>query len=238
MKKSIALLLLPFFVSISLFSQTTVGISGGVNFSGINGSYFPRGYESTVTNNRTGMQFGFTFDYPITEALSLYVDPKYIQKGFKYKNAEDISLGGANFKGENKFQYIQLPLSLKLSLFKSKMFYIRSGLYLSFLFDAHLTDEYSYPVDPGNSTTVFTDEKIKNDLNSSTLGFILGTGAAIPLSSKLNLLIDAAYLMDVSNAMKDNPPTYFWIQKSSIYESVGDVRTHSFTLSAGLSIKI
>lgn len=238
MKKSVALLISILFVGLSSFSQTSLGISGGINFSGINGSFFPRGYESTLINNRMGMQMGMIFNYTLSESLSLYIDPSYIQKGFKYKNAEEISLGGANFKGENKFQYIQLPLSLKLSLFKNKIFYIRSGVYLSFLLDANLTDEYSYPVDPGNSTTEFTDEKVTNDLNSSTLGFALGTGAAIPLSSKLTLLIDAAYMMDVSNAMKDNPPNYYWGYKSSIYESVRSVRNRSFTISVGLAMEL
>ena len=220
--------------------STFIGISGGTNFSAVNGSYFAWGNETTLIKNRTGMQLGFIFDYPLTESLSLFVDPEYIQKGFKYQSDNEL-IGGPSYSGENKFQYIQLPLTIKLSLSKNKLFYVRSGLYLSFLLNAHLDGIYNSAPNPNiPSSSISTDEKINNDMNASTLGFVMGTGADIPLSSRLSLMVDAAYLMDVSNAMKDKPSVSIYPGgfKSSIYQAIGSVRNRSFSLAAGLAIKI
>jgi hypothetical protein len=186
------------------------------------------------------MQFGLIFDYHFSESLSFYSDPAYIQKGFKYENDLE-SIGGPGFSGENSFRYVQLPLTLKLKLFKSKIFYVRSGLYMSFLLKAHVNDEYSYTIDPGNPITEYADEDIKNEMNSSTLGFVMATGADIPLSSKLNLIIDASYMMDISDAMKDTQNNYYpWPSgyQSKLYPTIGSVRNRSFVLSAGLAFNL
>ncbi len=235
MKKSTILLFGFLFACISSFSQTaSIGIFGGINSSGINGTYYAHGYGSTIVKSHTGMQVGLIFDYPLTEAFSLYSNPAYIQKGFKYENDKEM-IGGSAFHGENRFQYIHLPLTLKLKLFKSKIFYIRSGLYLSFLLRADITDEFHYAPNPGNPPPDYTDEKINNELNSSTLGFVMGTGVGIPLSSKLKLIIDAAYMMDVTNALKDKPPAYIWYAKDGIYATVENVKNRTVAFSLGLT---
>ena len=237
MKRSTVLLISLLFVSVFSFAQTTsIGFFGGANFSSINGTYYAHGYGSTLIKSSTGVQFGFIFDYALTESLSLYSDPAYIQKGFKYENDTELD-GGPGFLGENKFQYIQLPLTLKLKLFKSKVFYVRSGLYMSFLLNANITDEFNYAPHPDNPPTQYTDEEIKDQMNPSTLGFVMGMGADIPLSDKLNLIIDATYLMDVSDAMKDVNYNY-WGYKSNLYQTVTSVRNRSFVLSAGLAFKL
>lgn len=237
MKKSTVLLISFLFVGISSFPQTTsIGIFGGTNISSINGTYFAHSYGSTIIKSHTGMQVGLAFDYTLTEALSLYCDPAYIQKGFKYDNYNDKGvIGGAAFHGENRFQYIHLPLTLKLKLFKSKIFYIRSGLYLSFLLRADITDEFHYAPNPSNPPPDYTDEKINNELNSSTLGFVMGTGVGIPLSSKLKLIIDVAYMMDVTNALKDKPPAYIWYAKDGIYATVENVKNRTVAFSLGIT---
>ncbi len=235
MKKSTVLLISFLFVGISSFPQTTsIGIFGGINSSGINGTYYAHGYGSTIVKSHTGMQVGLAFDYTLTEALSLYCDPAYIQKGFKYENDNEL-IGSAHFQGENRFQYIQLPLTLKLKLFKSKIFYIRAGLYMSFLLRADITDEFHYAPNPGNPPPDYTDEKINNELNSSTLGFVMSTGVGIPLSSKLKLIIDAAYMMDVTNALKDKPPVYYWDVKDGIYTTVENVKNRTVAFSLGFT---
>lgn len=235
MKKPTVLLISFLFVGISSFTQTaSIGIFGGTNISSINGTYYAHGYGSTIIISHTGMQVGLAFDYTLTEALSLYCDPAYIQKGFKYENDNELD-GSGHFHGENRFQYIQFPLTLKLKLFKSKIFYIRSGLYMSFLLRADITDEFHYAPNPGNPPPEYTDEKINNELNPSTLGFVIGAGAGIPLSSKLSLIIDATYMMDVTNALKDNAALYYWGVNNSIYQMVGSVRNRSFALSVGMA---
>ena len=237
MKKLTVVLISFLFVSVFSFAQTTsIGFFGGANFSSINGTYHAHGYGSTLIKSSTGMQFGLIFDYPLTESLSLYSDPSYIKKGFKYENDTEM-VGGPGFHGENKFQYIQLPLTLKLKLFKSKVFYIRSGLYMSFLLNANITDEFNYAPHPDNPPTEYTDEEIKDQMNPTTLGFVMGMGADIPLSDKLNLIIDASYMMDISDAMKDTQ-AYYWGYNGKLYQTVGNVRNRSFVLSAGLAFKI
>ena len=233
MKKSTILLFGLLFAGISSFSQSTsIGIFGGINSSGINGVYDAHGYQTTQNKSITCKQFGILFSYSLTKQLSFFTDPGYFEKGFKYDQGE-MFVGGPSFSGTNNIKYINLPITLKLGLFKNQLFYFRAGCYMSFLLSAKIDDKISYP-NPDIPSEA-TNEKISEDLNRSVFGFISGIGCDIPLSDKIHLLGDISYQLDLTNALKDNPPSYFWDYKEGIYVNTNNVKSRSAVFSLGIT---
>ena len=233
MKKSTILLFGFLFVCISSFSQTTsIGIFGGINSSGINGVYDAHGYQTTHNKSIICKQFGVLFSYSLTKQLSFFTDPGYFEKGFKYDQGE-IFAGGPSFSGTNNIKYINVPITLKLGLFKNRLFYIRAGCYMSFLLSAKIDDKISYP-NPDIPSEA-TNENISEDLNQSVFGFISGIGCDIPLSDRIHLLGDVSYQLDLTNALKDKPPAYIWYAKDGIYATVENVKNRTVAFSLGLT---
>ena len=117
MKKSTLLLIQSFICRyITSFSQTTsIGIYGGINSSGINGVYHAHGYQTTLNESIICKQFGILFSYSLTKNLSLFSDPGYIEKGFKYDQGE-MHTGGPSFSGTNNIKYINIPVNTEIRL--------------------------------------------------------------------------------------------------------------------------
>ncbi|MCF8369240.1 MAG: PorT family protein [Bacteroidales bacterium] len=236
MKKSSLIIAILVSIITQVFAQqTSIGFFGGINSSSINGSYYAHGYETTSIQNLRSLQFGFVFSHSITDKLSLYSNPGFFAKGFTYDQGE-IFAGGPGYSGSNKFNYVDLPLTLKLSLDESKLFYIRSGFYMSFLLSAKIEDKISYP--SPDIQTVTTNEKITEELNKSVFGYVMGAGLDIPLSEKTGVFIDISYQFDLSNAIKNNPPYSIWYQKDGIYSSISEVKNRSLLISAGMAFKV
>ncbi len=236
MKKILLSLLSILFTSYIAFSQTTsIGIFGGINSSGINGVYDAHGYNTTVNESIIGKQFGLLLSYSLTKNLSLFSDPSYFEKGFKYDQGK-IYTGGPSFSGTNNIKYINVPVTLKLGLFKKQLIYIRAGGYMSFLLSAKIDDKISYP-NPDIPSDA-TNEEISDELNQSVFGIVSGIGCDIPLSDRIHLLCDISYQLDLSNALKDNPPLYFWDAKDGIYTNVNNVRSRSAVFSLGIAYQI
>lgn len=237
MKKSTLLLFSLLFAGIFSFSQTTsIGIYGGINSSGINGVYDAHGYGTTQTKNIICKQFGVLFSYSLTKQISIFIDPSYIEKGFEYDQGE-MHTGGPSFSGTNNIKYINVPVTLKLGLFKKQFIYIRAGGYMSFLLSAKIDDKISYP-NPDIPSEA-TNEEINEDLNSSVFGIISGIGCDIPLFDKIHLIGDVSYQLDLSNALKDNPPAYLWNSKEEgIYVNTNNIRNRSVVFSLGIAYQI
>lgn len=232
MKKSISVLICFIFGSLLLNGQTiSVGIIGGINFSNINGTYNSDGY-STNTTKFISKQFGIILSYQLSEKLSLFSNPGYYEQGFNYETAEN-SVGGATVKGKSKFKYIDVPLTLKIGMFKNQIFYFRAGAYLSFLLSAKNNDTIYYPT-PGYEPRI-TENDLSDGMNKTVLGFVSGVGFDIPIQKHLKLLIDMSYRIDVSNAMKDAQSKFGRNTSDYYYVYTDDVRNRSFSLSIGLT---
>jgi len=234
MKKLTLLLFSLLFAGMLSYSQnTSVGIFGGINSSGINGVYHAHGYQTTINKSIICKQFGILLSYSLTDKIRIFSDPGYIEKGFKYDQGE-MFIGGPSFSGTNNIKYINIPLTIKLGLFKKQLFYIRAGGYLSFLLSAKIDDEISYP-NP-NTPSEATNEENTEDFNRSVFGLISGIGCDIPLSDRIHLIGDVSYQLDLSNALKDNPPLYFWDSKEEgIYTNTNNVRNRSVVFSIGIT---
>ncbi len=235
MKKTITIFISFIFGSLLVSGQTTsVGVFGGMNLSNVNGRYNSNGYNTKTTSLIT-KQFGIVLSYPLSDKLSLFSDPGFYERGFNYEPVETM-VGGATVKGRSKFKSVDVPLTLKIGMFKNQIFYFRAGAYLSFLLSANNNDTIYYST-PGVETQI-TENDILDKMNRTVFGFITGVGFDIPVSKNLGLLFDVAYRLDLTDAMINNKPSY-WNGKSSdsYYIGVENVRNRSLTISIGLTYR-
>jgi hypothetical protein len=212
-----------------------IGISGGANFSGINGNYSAYGYQTTETKGINRMQLGLIFSIPLSERFSLYLEPAYFEKGFKFNEDKDL-VEGVAFSGSQRFNYINFPLSVKLGITKNQLLYLRSGFYYTFLLSSKVKSDITYTY-PDEIISESTDEKNTNKMNKSSLGVVTAVGLDIPLTEKFNFILDLAYHLDLTNPMKDNYPQYWWYKNDYYFNNV-NVRNSVFSISAGITFKI
>ncbi len=235
MKKVLPVLLSLLIANVMVTGQnTSVGVFGGMNISNVNGIYNSDGYYTNTTTLIT-KQFGVVLSYPISERLSLFSDAGYYEKGFKYSTDNDM-VGGATVSGQTKIKSVDVPLTLKIGMFKNQLFYIRTGVYLSFLLSAKNNDTIVYP-DPDFGISI-TENDITDKMNKTVFGFTAGAGFNIPVGKSLGILFDVAYRLDLSDAFH-NSQTSVWPNKNSdtYYVNTNEVGNRNLTISAGLSYR-
>jgi hypothetical protein len=235
MKKAIPFVFSLLITVLSVQGQNySIGLFGGMNLSNVNGTYNSDGYYTKTTTLVT-KQFGVILSYPVSDKLSLFSDPGYYEKGFNYEPVETYT-GGGTVKGRSKFKSVDVPLTLKFGMFKNQIFYIRTGVYLSFLLSAKNNDTIYY--DMPDMETKITEDDIMDKMNKTTLGFIAGAGFDIPVWENFSVLIDVSYRLDLSDAMK-NKQTSFWPHKTSetYFVNTNEVRNRNLTVSAGLTYR-
>ncbi len=232
MKKSITFLTFFVFGTLLINAQdVSVGIIGGMNFSNINGTYRSDGYY-TNTTKLISKQFGIVLSYQLSKVLSLYSDPGYYEKGFKYHTDNDL-VGSATVTGKSKFKSIDVPVTLKIGMFKNQIFYFRAGAYLSFLLSAKNNDTL-YTPSPGYGSRI-TENDLSKKMNKTVFGFICGAGFDIPIQKHLKILVDVAYRIDLSNAMKNDQPPGWRNTNDNYYVYTDDVSSRSLSISVGLT---
>jgi len=213
--------------------NSSIGFFGGMNLSNVNGTYNSDSYYTNTTTLVT-KQFGVILSYNVSDKLSFFSDPGYYEKGFNYEPTESYA-GGATVKGRSKFKSVDVPLSLKFGMFKNQIFYIRTGVYLSFLLSAKNNDTIYY--DMPDMDTKITENDIIDIMNKTTLGFIAGAGFDIPVSQKLGVLLDISYRLDLSDAMKNKQISIWKDGNSDYFVNTDNVRNRNLTISAGLSYR-
>ncbi|MBN2172577.1 MAG: PorT family protein [Bacteroidales bacterium] len=236
MKKGLFLLTGILFLFTMVMAQSgRIGFYGGTNFSGINGNYSAYGYQTTVIKDMNRMQMGLILSIPLSERLSLYLDPGYFEKGFNFNEDKDLDVNVA-YSGSQRFNYIHLPFTIKLGLTKNQLFYLRSGFYYAFLLSSQVKSDITYSY-PDEIISESSDEKNTDKMNKTVLGLVTAVGMDVPLSEKISIILDLSYNLDLTNPMKDNYPQYWW-NKSDYYFNNVNVRNSVFTISAGLTFKI
>jgi len=232
MKKATSILICFILGSLLLNGQTnSVGIIGGMNFSNINGTYKSDGYF-TNTTKLISKQFGIVLSYQLSEALSLYSDPSYYERGFNYHTDEDL-IGSPTVTGKSKFRSIDVPVTLKIGMFKNHIFYFRAGAYLSFLLSAKNNDTLYIP-QPGYELQI-TENDLSKIMNKTVFGFIGAAGFDIPVQKHLKIFVDVAYRIDLSDAMKNDSPPIWRNTNNYYYVYTNDVRNRSLSISVGLT---
>jgi hypothetical protein len=230
--KKLILLLAAFIAAPAVYSQVTLGVSGGMQSTNINGKFNAHGYSITQNESALNPRFGINFAFPFSESFAMLTGLDYSVQGFDYKNEPND--WGIAFSGTNTYTYFEVPLTLKMNVLKSRLFYFRSGFYLSFILSAQNNGTISYIY---SDTTIkkHTDEKVMDDMNKTIFGYLAATGLDIPLTEKLHILAEIAYRIDLTPAMNDVNPVYIWKSTNDFNSTRSDVRNRMASLTLGVT---
>jgi hypothetical protein len=138
--KKLILFLAAFIAASVVSSQVAIGVKGGMQTTGINGTYNAHGYEITQIKSSLHPRFRLDLAFPFSEKFAFCTGLDYSVQGFDYQNEENE--WNVTFSGTNTFKYLEVPLTLKMNVLKNRLLYFRSGFYLSFLLSAQQRKHY------------------------------------------------------------------------------------------------
>lgn len=177
MKKNTFLLFL-FFVTHVAFSQSKVGVVGGLNFSDLK--------TATSTKTRTFIGVGGLFEYAFNDNFSIQTEPMFLMKGAK--NIE----GGGDPDIIGKLSFIEVPIFLKYTFGETIKPYFIAGPSFGFLLSSNLEAEMG---------GVKIESNIKENTQKLDLGLGLGAGFEIPLNV-LSVFVEGRYTVGLVNLQK------------------------------------
>ncbi|SJN19034.1 hypothetical protein FM107_01600 [Sphingobacterium sp. JB170] len=106
--KSLAVSAVLFFTVLPSFAQIDIGISGGVNLSKPDGTYFR-------SAGKVGLQVGAFLTYHLTDHFALQGEPSFNVTRIR-ANDEGKSISNGLNKGNKSVQFFNLPLYAKLKI--------------------------------------------------------------------------------------------------------------------------
>jgi hypothetical protein len=228
--KNLIVLFVCFFSIQLATAQTSVSLSGGLNYSS-GSSSFSSSFIGGRSSARFAPRIGLTLEHDLNEQFGLYSGLLYSGKGFKL-DFEQLRDGvGA---GEAKFalNYIELPL---MAYYKVNRFQLQLGAYAAYALNGRSTTVFEYS-DAGNirkfvseQLLLFTDAPTAEDdllipisfrrrdfgfmagiayqlSDTGTLSFQYSKGLTNVISDELDnaspVLQNAAYSLSLSFAIK------------------------------------
>lgn len=163
----------------------TIGVKSGVNVA--NASVNPALPADFSKSPRTGFIGGVSAELKLAEPLSLQLEALYTQKGFEVTGA---SVGGTRATATYKFDYVEVPLTLKATLGSGPIRpYVFAGPNVGFRVAAKAAV-------PGGTV----DFKEGTKLNDVALDF--GAGIVYQLDAKTALVFDVRYSLGLMNVIK------------------------------------
>lgn len=162
-----------------------VGTNASLSLTGIMNQN-PYGLEKMPTETTFGNTVGLHLGYRFNDKFTLSVDPQFASTGQNHFQ----DLGEDNFNSRSiRLNYVQVPVLANYTYGQTKIkFHIEAGPQIGFLtasqFDQSL---YTEPVPTGGKTdgdSVISDDSGER-FNSTELGGVLGFGAIMNLSEKL-----------------------------------------------------
>ncbi|AIZ63072.1 hypothetical protein PK28_04050 [Hymenobacter sp. DG25B] len=142
-----------------------LGIKGGVNYSNLSGDLV----NEDRFESKFGGHGGIMANFSVTDDGFFSIQPEvlYSQKGFK--NA-DKEIAGTKFEGSRTYNYIDVPVLLKIN---ADGFFFEAGPQYSYLLK--IKDETK---STRNGTTLYKREDTENlnNVNRSEIGYAAGLG--------------------------------------------------------------
>jgi len=175
-----SILLLFFLLGNSLFSQTYVGVSGGIISSSLSGD----APKDASYSGKTGFSGGLIADFVLTEDVVLSIQPRYLQKG----STVSYDVGEYELKDSltATFDYISLPVMVKINSL-NKRIYFSTGLDFGYLMNSSVENIM-------DGSTKDVNNLIKSYDISATFGF----GVNIPIGSPI-ISLELKYMQSILN---------------------------------------
>ena len=174
-------------------TQMRLGLAGGMNFSKADQINF---YNSQA-HSTTGFAFGGIVDCPISERVSLLIEPTYTEKG-TYAQPQDLQ--GDIPKLSFDLTYLEVPVLLKYSMGKELQPYIVFGP----SFGVNLSSDAGVQINGpwfGDLEVVANGGNMVNDVEFS---MELGGGLSYEADDMLRLFIEARYSHALTNVLRQS----------------------------------
>ena len=187
------ILILFILLSVSLFSQTYIGATGGLMSSSISGD----APEDASYSGKIGFSGGLISDFTITEDIILSIQPRYLQKGTSV--AYDVGEYELRDSLTATLDYISLPIMLKINSLNKRIFF-SSGLDFGYLMNSTVENIV-------DGSTQDVSNLFKTFDISATLGF----GVNIPIGAPI-ISLELRYmqsLLNLSDISSDESGTTF-----------------------------
>lgn len=182
------------------------GVKGGVNISMITG---PDAYDSS--DNALGVHGGVLMQYNLIKMVYIQPELLYTQKGYNFQ----YSLLGVETKIADSYDYIELPVLLKLNLVVGD---VQIQPYAGPTFSYLIVAKSKRTSSIGENSETHVDDMIGQ---MNRIDFGIGFGADVVLSDRV--MLGARYNLGLSKIYKDSPLPGFGT----------DVKNGTFMVSAG-----
>jgi len=200
LKKSLVLIFTCFLTSVS-YGQSAIGGKIGIHMATYKGDTedLGEGEEGGETVSNFGFQFGGVFEIGVNDLISIQPELLVIQKGVKLKASEDFFGSPLELENSLIFQYIEVPLLMKLKFgnLESTNFFVNVGPSFGYALSGRWREKITIGQETEETKSDF--EFDENDtFNRFDLSVALGAGVNFPIGPG-KLFVEARYLLGLSN---------------------------------------
>jgi len=181
-------------ISMSAFSQFSLGLRTGVNWANINTSATSGGTIPNV-DFLPSANFAVVAEIGVSENFAFQPELAYTQKGFQIREGFDFNLFNlpifAGVQAQTKINYLEIPLLAKYKFGNEGIKgYVTAGPTLGYAINGRLETKASFIIDiPLTNTKI---DMGNDNFNRFEVGATIGAGVAIPAGSG-ELFLDARY---------------------------------------------
>lgn len=173
------------------------GVKGGANLSNVSGDLV----DEDVYENRYGVHGGLMLNVGLVGDGFLSVQPEVLfsQKGYQYADDEFTILGqNYTYKGEQRYNYIDVPVLLKIN---AGGLFFEAGPQYSYLLS--VKDDSERTLNGTTYTKVQNDVDL-DDVNRNEIGYAAGLGYQSPIGLLLGLRYNGSFTDFGKDGYRDN----------------------------------
>lgn len=199
--------------------------------------------KSDDMKSKMGLNIGASFGFRFSDILSLGTEINYEQKGYK-ESIDSTSIDGFDLKitskSKTRYNYLTIPLLLRISVGESSKFYFEIGPYLGLLMSAKQVNKTDYSI-AGIKTSLDTVIDIKDHSNSMDYGVAVGAGFFIPfIKDRINPVAGIFAGIRYNIGIKSTSQSYVYEDDMGNEVEVADpdLRNSSFEINVGIRVPI
>ncbi len=187
------LLFFAFLVSgVQGYSQTALGIKGGVNFSNYGNTFLTDSYD-----NKVSPAVGFVADFQQNDWFSIQTELFYEVKGANYTRVQTSQSGvTTTYKDfEEDLHYLTVPAIGKFDIGETGRAFGYAGLYLGYLIYADIKGTVIIvdDINPDNSGQYQVDREYTSDIDRFDFGAVMGLGLDYTINDRYRVFADGRF---------------------------------------------
>ena len=180
MKKIALLMILGLSISFA-HAQAKFGVKVGANYSNLSGDLT----DEDANQSKVGFLAGITANFPLSSDNFVSIQPEllYSQKGYQFQK-DEVTIDNARyeFKGKRNFNYLDLPVLVKIN---AGPIFFEAGPQASYLLG--IRDNREVTLIGSGTDTKDWDKVEKDNLSELEIGYVAGLGFQAPMGIGVGL---------------------------------------------------